>query len=633
MVDRTVQPGQRIGGRYEFIERIGSGGFGTVWKARDHRLQADVAVKGLSLPTSASPSEWEERLARSEREVRNAARLRDHPNIVSVHDVVVEDDIPWIVMQLVVGRSLSERLKSSGPLSVPEATDIARAMLKALHAAHGAGIVHRDIKPANVMLADNGEILLTDFGIATHEEDAKLTITGGVVGSVAYMAPERIRGDKSQAPSDLFSLGATLHETLEGTGPFARDSTPAVMHAVVYEEAPQPQRAGSLTPLITRLMAKAPEERPTVAEALALLDAPPPVAVPQRVPTGPTAAATGISAIPTPPGVMPTQTPPGVVPAPQPVPGPMPGPQTWTPPPGATPPGVTPPGAMAPGAAPGLSSKGKLLIWIAGTAVLVIVIAVFGVSLALHADQQASEEVGEGEGPGTQAALFENGSPVTIEDEATVESTIDVADVEGNAPTSLGVTVDLTHTALSDLNIQLIAPDGTAFELEPYGEPHDYTIDASSAGAAGTWTLRIEDTTAQDTGTLNSWALEFAQGGSDAVGGSAAPGDGAFENSSPVAIEDMSTAESTIEVTGVEGTAPATLGVTVDLEHTYLSDLTLQLIAPDGTSFDLEGETVNGTNEYTVDASAVEAAGVWTLRIEDQTAQDSGTLNSWSLRF
>jgi serine/threonine protein kinase/subtilisin-like proprotein convertase family protein len=621
-----VRPGQRIGdGRYEFIEPIGSGGFGRVWKARDHRLQADVAVKGLWLPPSASPTEQEERLARSEREVLNAARLRDHPNIVSVHDVVVEDDVPWIVMQLVVGRALNARLRESGPLSVSEATDVARAMLKALDAAHGAGIVHRDIKPANVILADNGEILLTDFGIATHESDTSLTMTGSVIGSVPYMAPERVHGEKGQAPSDLFSLGVTLHEILEGASPFDRDSTPASLHAVAYEEPPQPQRAGTLTPLITRLLAKAPEDRPTVTEALALIDSPPSEATPRQdtgkptasTPTAPTPTAivTQMSVTPqpqqqapTPPEAMPTATAPALSPMSATPAGPPVAAQ-WT----AMP---VPPSAWT---GPSGGSGVKWVGWVVALAVGVVAVVLFAISKG--DDTETAGTTGTSLGGGA----FENSSDVFIEDESTVESRIVVEGVSGNAPASLGVAVDVTHEYISDLEIELIAPDGTSFELEAYDEPHNYTVDASAVSAGGTWTLRIEDTAGADVGTLNSWRLEFGSPGGTALGG------GAFENSADVFIEDESTVESTIEVGGVGGNAPGSLGVAVDITHELISDLEIELIAPDGTSFALE--EYDEPHEYTVDASAAVADGTWTLRIEDTAGADVGTLNSWGLEF
>ncbi|MDT0443045.1 protein kinase domain-containing protein [Streptomyces johnsoniae] len=601
-MDHAVGPGKLIGGRYELTEPIGSGGFGKVWKARDQRLQTDVAVKGLLLPLSASPTEREERLKRAEREVLNAARLRDHPNIVSVHDVVVEDEIPWMVMQLVVGRALNARVRESGPLSVREATDVARALLKALDAAHRAGIVHRDIKPANVMLADNGEILLTDFGIATHDTDVSLTVTGSVVGSAPYMAPERVHGEKGQAPSDLFSLGVTLHEAVEGASPFDRDSTPASLHAVAYEDPPSPQRAGTLTPLITRLLAKAPEDRPTVAEALALLDSPMPDVTPSEV-TSPHAAAPPTAVVTetslTPPEAMRTATalpPPPVIPLPP-----------------VAPVGGTPAPASSGG------SVQKWLGWLVALALGVLV------AVLVTVNQGEDSETGTGSSAG---GAFSSTGPVSIGDLEEVESRIDVVGVEGNAPGSLGVSVDVTHSHIGDLEVELVSPDGTVFELEAFEGPHEYSVDASAVGASGTWTLRIDDTAAVDEGTLNSWSLSF---GTSSVGQQGSSGGGLFSSSGSVSIVDNEMAESRIDVVGVEGNAPGSLGVSVDVTHSYIGDLEVELVSPDGTVFELEA--FEGPHEYSVDASAVGASGTWTLRIDDTAAADEGTLNSWSLRF
>ncbi|MFH8683451.1 protein kinase [Streptomyces lydicus] len=269
-----TQPGQVIGGRYRLAEELGAGGFGRVWKAHDQTLRTDVAVKELWLPPAMAAAERSERLQRARREALNAVKLRDHPHIVSVYDVVIEDDVPWIVMQLVVGRSLQEHLGRHGPLPPDTAAKIAAALLKALGAMHTAGIVHRDLKPANVMLADGGDVLLTDFGIAVSRTDPRLTASGAVIGSVGYLAPERARGENGRAASDLFSLGATLYEAVEGVGPFSRDTPAGSFHAVVYEEAAPPRRAGRLAPLINGLLAKDPDERLTVAAALALLDSP-----------------------------------------------------------------------------------------------------------------------------------------------------------------------------------------------------------------------------------------------------------------------------------------------------------------------------------------------------------------------
>ncbi|MER7669286.1 protein kinase [Kitasatospora sp. NPDC096128] len=264
--------GRLIGRRYRLVRQLGAGGFGRVWQAHDETLGIDVAVKQLWLPPATSDGERAERLARAEREARNAARLRDRPHVVSVHDVLIEDGMPWMVMQLVSGGSLSDRLAAHGPLPVERAAAVARALLTALGAAHAAGVVHRDVKPANVMLADDGEVLLADFGIAVHQADTTLTATGAFVGSIEYIAPERARGVDGQAASDLFSLGVTLYQAVEGVSPFRRDSATASLTAVLFDPPAPPRNAGRLAPLILALLAKEPEQRPSTAQALAMLD-------------------------------------------------------------------------------------------------------------------------------------------------------------------------------------------------------------------------------------------------------------------------------------------------------------------------------------------------------------------------
>ncbi|NUP52909.1 MAG: serine/threonine protein kinase [Catenulispora sp.] len=265
------EPGRLVGGRYRLVARLGAGGMGKVWRAHDLTLNIDVAVKEVSLPFTLSEAQQAERLSRAEREARNTVRLRDQPGIVTVHDVVVEDGVPWIVMQLVTGRSLAEHLRAHGPLSVDNAAKVADTLLRALSAAHAAGIVHRDVKPANVLLADDGRVLLTDFGIAQHEADSSLTVTGAIIGSAEYMAPERARGVDSGPPCDLFSLGVTLYHAVEGVSPFRRDSPTATMSAVLFDQPPAPTRAGRLAPLLAGLLAKEPAQRPTIPAALALL--------------------------------------------------------------------------------------------------------------------------------------------------------------------------------------------------------------------------------------------------------------------------------------------------------------------------------------------------------------------------
>ncbi|MFF4160680.1 serine/threonine-protein kinase [Streptomyces sp. NPDC001678] len=265
-----ARAGDVVGGRYQLVQSIASGGMGRVWKAYDARLQTDVAVKELWLTGPMAPEQRAALLKRAELEALSAVRLRDHPNIVTVHDVVVEHDIPWIVMQLVSGGTLQQRL-SSGPLEIPDVARIAAALLGALDAAHKQGIVHRDVKPANVMITDDDQILLGDFGIAAPETGTGITSTGVVIGSAPYLAPERAAGRPGKASSDLFSLGVTLYEAVEGVSPFLRDSWVASAHAVRYDAAPPMRRAGRLGPLISALLSKDPAARPKIAVAMALL--------------------------------------------------------------------------------------------------------------------------------------------------------------------------------------------------------------------------------------------------------------------------------------------------------------------------------------------------------------------------
>jgi len=264
--------GRLVGGRYLLVARLGSGGFGRVWYARDTVLDVDVAVKQLVLPPSLPEGERAERLMRAQREAGNAARLRGHPCIVSIQDILLDDGEPWLVMDLVRGRSLAERLEAGGPLSVEDAVRVARAVLSALASCHALGIVHRDIKPANVMLSDDGRILLTDFGISMLTTDKGLTATGQLIGSIDYIAPERINGDKARPASDLFSLGALLYHAVEGRAPFSRDSAAATVGAILSQELVPPARAGRLTPLITALLNKDAGARPDAEHALRLLD-------------------------------------------------------------------------------------------------------------------------------------------------------------------------------------------------------------------------------------------------------------------------------------------------------------------------------------------------------------------------
>jgi serine/threonine protein kinase len=261
-----------VGGRYRLVGKLGSGGYGHVWHARDTVLDVDVAVKQLILPADLPEAGRIERLTRARREAANAARLRGNPNIVVVHDLVIDEGRPWLIMELIRGQSLAQHMAGRGPLAAEEATQIARAMLSALKSAHAADIVHRDVKPANVMLSADGRIVLTDFGISMLTSDDSVTMAGQFVGSVDYVAPERITGAKAGPASDLFSLGALLYHLVEGRPPFARGSVTATIDAVLYDQPVPSPSAGRLAPLISALLNKDPAARPTAEQALATLD-------------------------------------------------------------------------------------------------------------------------------------------------------------------------------------------------------------------------------------------------------------------------------------------------------------------------------------------------------------------------
>ena len=262
--------GLLIAGRYRLAESIGSGGMGRVWRAHDEVLHRAVAVKELTAALYVSDSDQAVLLARTRAEARAAARI-NHSAVVTVHDVLDHDGRPWIVMELVEGNSLADAVKEQGRIAPREAARIGRGGLRALRAAHSAGVLHRDVKPGNVLLGRDGRVLLTDFGIAQIEGDSTITRTGEVVGSVDYLAPERVRGHDPGPASDLWALGATLYTAVEGRSPFRRTSPLSTMQAVVEEEAEQPHNAGPLGPVISALLRKEPERRPGAEEAEQML--------------------------------------------------------------------------------------------------------------------------------------------------------------------------------------------------------------------------------------------------------------------------------------------------------------------------------------------------------------------------
>ncbi|MFG2002216.1 protein kinase [Spirillospora sp. NPDC048911] len=264
--------GERLlAGRYRLGTQVGRGGMGTVWQAHDEVLGRDVAVKEVILPHGLTDEERSVQYKRTFREARTAARL-GHPGVVTVYDVVEEDGRPWIIMELIHARSLDQVIKQEGPLEPRRAAEIGRQMLAALHAAHDAGVLHRDVKPSNVLITRGDRAVLTDFGIATASGDATLTQTGLVMGSPAYIAPERARGRIAGPASDLWSLGVTLYAMVEGKSPFERAEPMAALVAIISDDPMPSANAGPLTPVIEGLLTKNPDQRMDAIEAGALLD-------------------------------------------------------------------------------------------------------------------------------------------------------------------------------------------------------------------------------------------------------------------------------------------------------------------------------------------------------------------------
>ncbi|MFJ8001994.1 protein kinase [Streptomyces sp. NPDC096310] len=243
---------------------------GKVWRAHDEVLHRTVAIKELTAGRYASEADRAVLHQRTQKEARAAARI-SHPAVVTVHDVLDHDDRPWIVMQYVDGPSLADAVKESGRLDPREVARTGLAVLDALRAAHAAGVLHRDVKPGNVLLARDGRVLLTDFGIAAIEGDSTITRTGELVGSIDYLAPERVRGKDPGPASDLWSLGVTLYTAVQGTSPFRRGTPLSTMQAVVTDEPAHPDQAGPLASVIAALLRKDPTERPDVAECARLL--------------------------------------------------------------------------------------------------------------------------------------------------------------------------------------------------------------------------------------------------------------------------------------------------------------------------------------------------------------------------
>ncbi|MGW1840035.1 serine/threonine-protein kinase [Streptomyces sp. NPDC002067] len=270
-VEMDGKEGRLLAGRYRLAGVLGRGGMGTVWRARDEVLGRTVAVKELRFPGGVEEDEKRRLITRTLREAKAIARIRNN-GAVTVYDVVDEDDRPWIVMELVEGRSLAELVRDDGPLTTRRAAEVGLAVLDVLRAAHREGILHRDVKPSNVLMSDDGRVVLTDFGIAQVEGDPSVTSTGMLVGAPSYISPERARGQKPGPPADLWSLGGLLYACVEGVPPYDKGSAIATLTAVMTEPVEPPKHAGALADVILGLLVKDPDGRLDDAGARVLLE-------------------------------------------------------------------------------------------------------------------------------------------------------------------------------------------------------------------------------------------------------------------------------------------------------------------------------------------------------------------------
>ncbi|MDS1270986.1 serine/threonine-protein kinase [Lipingzhangella sp. LS1_29] len=357
--------------RYRLVDTIGRGGMGTVWLGHDELLDRSVAVKEVRIAEGLPPDERDRLVERTMREARICAQL-NHPAIVTVHDVVRVDERPWVVMELIEGRGLDSIVAEQGPLTPARAADVGAQAASALRRAHEAGVLHRDIKPANIMIDDEDQVVLTDFGIATQQGESGLT-QAGVIGTPGYLAPEQLQQDQVGPAADLWALGATLYYLVEGRPAYRRETAAATAMAPLTTDPDPPQRAGSLWPLLEQLLSRDPTARPDVSTLESRLRAvgsdPGAVAAHESPDTAPGAApppeAAHRAAPPHDSDPRPAEALPG--------PAPHPGPAQHAPPPHWAPPAAEKSGAG--------SSTGRIVALVTAGVLVVAILGIVGVLL------------------------------------------------------------------------------------------------------------------------------------------------------------------------------------------------------------------------------------------------------------
>jgi non-specific serine/threonine protein kinase len=268
--ERGIGPDYLLAGRYRLVSKLGSGGMGAVWLAKDTRLQRDVAIKQVTTTVGLSPQQAQLVRERTLREGRNAAKL-SHPHSIDMYDVALESGEPWLVMEYAPSRSMAQALSLTGSIPPFEVAQIGAQIADAMAEAHRAGIIHRDIKPGNILVSDGGRDVgtarISDFGIAKAKGDAEED-SSVIAGTPAYFAPEVARGQDPTEASDVYSLGSTLYTLVEGRPPFGLDSDgAALLHRVARAEIYLPQSAGPLTDVLLAMLTPDPARRPTMAQA------------------------------------------------------------------------------------------------------------------------------------------------------------------------------------------------------------------------------------------------------------------------------------------------------------------------------------------------------------------------------
>ncbi|MFD9903728.1 ABC transporter substrate-binding protein [Streptomyces sp. NPDC059063] len=524
--------GTVLDGRYTLTERVGAGGMGAVWRARDARLDREVAVKLLGLPPETSAPERARMLALFVREARAAAAL-DSSYIVPVFDHGADGDVPYLVMPLVSGRTVTGLLADEGELSPKSVADIAAQVCRALAVAHRAGIVHRDIKPANVMVTDEGTVKVLDFGIAKFLDAATgagggyLTSTSdSPIGTLHYMAPERFTRGPADGRTDVYALGCMVHQMLTGAPPFDAPSAAALMHCHVYE-APEPPslRRPGLAPewdeLVARMLAKAAADRPDAEQARSALEdlaRGTTRARPAPTPAAPAAPAASGSASPGPPAAPAAAAPepPGLTSYPLAPPRPAAPPIPWPAPP---PPAVV--GARRPW---------WRTWWAPAGAAVTVAALVAALTVMNPFDSDGGKDAETGKGGSSQGSSGggsggdTTGTRGTVAEKSRTETlTVGTAnDSEGPAPAVGGARRGGTVTVLEPLDISTVDPGKmwsstdrivsrlvyrglTGLKTLPDGSVRlvgDLATDAGRASSDGrTWTFTLKDGLTYNDGT------------------------------------------------------------------------------------------------------------------------------------